>query len=71
MTGKLIAVPFPRKRSAPATIALPPRLERDFEVLVAEVATTLGEPPARARRAVEIAVLAKGIAAVRRENGKR
>lgn len=69
--GKLIAVPFPRKRRQPVALELPRGLLEEFEQLVGEVAERLGETPQQARRAVEITVLRRGIKAVREGNRKR
>jgi hypothetical protein len=46
-------------------------MEKDLEELVARTAARLGERPDQTRRAVEIAVLSRGMAAIRKDEGGR
>jgi hypothetical protein len=55
------------ERPAPRTIVVPDVIAHDLEELVERTAARLGERPEQTRRAVELAVLARGIAAVRKD----
>lgn len=54
----------------PAVIAVPPGLAPELEQLVEDTSRRNGEPPDRVRRAVEIAVLKRGIESLRKEVGR-
>lgn len=55
-------------RRCAALVAVPEELERRLRETVARWAATLGESPERCRRAVEIAVLKRGIEALEKES---
>jgi hypothetical protein len=59
------------ERPAPRTIVVPDVMEKDLEELVERTARRLGERPEQTRRAVEIAVLSRGMAAIRKDEGGR
>lgn len=48
-------------------VKVPPQLLSEIDRLVERVAARTGEPPALCRRGVEIAVLTRGVAALREE----
>jgi len=64
-------IPLRPKALPPAHVAVPETLRPELDALVARVAEALGQTPERTRRAVEIAVLQRGLAELGREYGAR